>query len=458
MKRRLTALLIVGMLVMLSGAFPGAALADGNQGSGWQGSGWPFPAISIPLGSGVGFDSSSSSGSSVSASIRQVVQKANQEQQQAFDQNNPTLMQDTATSGYYRQMVQNNQGLRSSGVASISLVHLSWGPILAAGQNRARAVTDETWKTTYANGNVQQNTTPNLYTLVQSGGAWKIQSDGQPGVESPFGVTPPGVTTPGQPGVPPVSIAPTGPGQSLNWSGYEAASGKYTSVTGTWTVPQVSAAQGRSSDAAWVGVGGVVSRDLIQAGTEETVGPSGQVRYQAWIETLPRVSHPVALTVKPGDSVTVTLTDQGGTSWLVSFKDNTSGQTYQQPVTYRSSLSSAEWVEEAPSNGRGVLPLDNFGSIHFNAASAVKNGQQVTASQAGAQPITMVSGVGQTLASPSALGSDGGSFTVTRTAAPASVSPGTGITVTPLPFAEGGNPFGRFPFSGLGRGFRLGGD
>ena len=68
---------------------------------------------------------------------------------------------------------------------------------------------------------------------------------------------------------------------------------------------------------------------------------------------------------------------------------------------------------EAPSARRGrLLPLDTFGTITFSQASAVKDGQTVTVAEAGGHAITMISRVGQALASPSGLGDDGGSFSV----------------------------------------------
>src|SRR5205823_4364498 len=123
------------------------------------------------------------------------------------------------------------------------------------------------------------------------------------------------------------------------------------------------------ADAAWVGIGGVRSRDLIQAGTQQTVSGSGSTQYQAWVETLPQASHPVPLTINPGDSVSVSITQlpQSQNNWLIAFKNNSTGQTFQVTETYASSMSSAEWIEEAPSSSRGrQLPLDNFGSISFS--------------------------------------------------------------------------------------------
>jgi len=42
------------------------------------------------------------------------------------------------------------------------------------------------------------------------------------------------------------------------------------------------------------------------------------------------------------------------------------------------SESSAECVMEAPSGSSGVLPLDNFTSVSFTAASAIQNGKRFT--------------------------------------------------------------------------------
>ncbi len=69
-----------------------------------------------------------------------------------------------------------------------------------------------------------------------------------------------------------------------------------------------------------------------------------------------------------------------------------------------------------PVLGRSFIPLDNFGSVQFSALSTVKDGTALTPAQANAQSIVMVNHSGQALAQPSALGSDGASFTVTRTA------------------------------------------
>jgi hypothetical protein len=203
--------------------------------------------------------------------------------------------------------------------------------------------------------------------------------------------------------------------QSNNWAGYIATGGTFTSVSGSWTVPQVNTT-GTSSDATWLGIGGAASNHLIQTGTQALVNNNGQVSYQAWYEMLPASSRKIPLSINPGDYITASIAMQSANKWTISLRDITTDQNYQTNVTYASPLSSAEWIEEMPVLGRSFIPLDNFGSVQFSALSAVKDGTALTPSQANAQSIVMVNNSGQALAQPSALGSDGASFTVNRTA------------------------------------------
>ena len=235
---------------------------------------------------------------------------------------------------------------------------------------------------------------------------WLIDGDAQPESASRgSGGTPPGSRP-----------LPQGSGvrdTSSNWSGYAATGGTFTAVSGTWIVPQPSATTS-GVDATWVGIGGMTSVDLIQAGTQAMVTGRGGVQYEAWVELLPRASQPVPLTVGPGDTVTVSITQQSDGRWLVAMHNDTTGRTYSTTVTYASANSSAEWVQEAPSSGRRVIPLDDFGTLRFTKGATVKDGTTVSIRDAGARAITMIDRSGRTLAVPSALGADGASFTVTR--------------------------------------------
>src|SRR5213594_894796 len=357
-----------------------------------------------------------SSDTAAVAAVKDVVQRANEAQEQAYARNDPTLMRSTATASYYQELVQTNQGLQQSGAQSIALTKLEWVDVAVSGTS-ATAVTNETWRTTYTDGSVADSTDRNEYTLVLQGGAWKISADVQPTTQIITPGTAPSVTQPGTP----ASVTSS----SSNWSGYAATGGTFTSVTATWTVPTVSATSS-GADATWVGIGGLTSNDLIQAGTQAMVDGSGTVEYSSWIEMLPQSSRTVPLSVTAGDSVTVTLTQQSGNDWLIAMKNNTTGGTYSVTVQYRSSNSSAEWVQEAPSIGRGLVSLDQFGTVQFSGASAVREGKAMSLSALGAKAITMINGRGQAIAQPSTLASDGSSFTVARTDAVSSPQTGGG--------------------------------
>jgi hypothetical protein len=349
----------------------------------------------------------SSSDTAAVAAVKDVVARANQAQVQAYARNDPTLMRATATDSYYQELVQTNQGIQSSGARSIELVNLEWVDVTVSGTT-ANAVTNETWRTTYTDGSVADSTDRNEYTLVLQAGAWKISADVQPTTRiiTPGAGTAPTVTQPGAP----ASVT----NSSSNWSGYAASGGRFTSVTATWTVPTVSATSS-GADATWVGIGGLNSNDLIQAGTQAMVDGSGTVEYSSWIETLPQSSRTAPLSVSAGDSVTVTLTQQSGNDWLIAMKNNTTKGTYSVIVQYSSSNSSAEWVQEAPSVGRGLVALDQFGTVQFTGASAVRDGKTMSVSAIGAKAITMINGQGQAIAQPSTIASDGSSFTIART-------------------------------------------
>jgi Peptidase A4 family len=159
---------------------------------------------------------------------------------------------------------------------------------------------------------------------------------------------------------------------SLNWAGYAATGKTFTGVTGTWVVPTVGPA-GPGFSATWVGIGGYASGDqsLIQAGTEQDAFPGAS--YNAWYELLPASETPITsgctgdshCTVRPGDRMTVTITNTGGNNWTFSMSD-AGHWSWTKNVTYASSRSSAEWVHEAPTIGFSAVPV-GFQSLIANS-------------------------------------------------------------------------------------------
>lgn len=226
------------------------------------------------------------------------------------------------------------------------------------------------------------------------------------------------------------------PSNSFNWSGYVATGGKFTGVSGTWIVPNpAQSGNSLAAHATWVGIGGVTSHDLIQAGTQAISAPSGQIQFQAWIEKLPGTTRPISMTVRAGDSITATIVQQSDNLWNVSLTNNTTGEKFQTTTTYNSSSSSAEWIQEMPSLGHAFVPIDSFGSVRFSNGWTIKDGVKVTLAQAQATEITMTNFSGQALATPSALGSDGASFIVARskvaTASPVAFGRGYRVRISP---------------------------
>jgi hypothetical protein len=208
------------------------------------------------------------------------------------------------------------------------------------------------------------------------------------------------------------------PGTSRNWAGYVADSGTYTSVSGSWRVPGPSAAV-NGSDAAWVGIGGVHSRDLIQAGTQAIV-QDGQIQYSAWFEALPGLEHTIPISVSAGDTILASLVETSPGEWHIHMYDSTNGQTFDKDIAYTSSHSSAEWIEEQPTGVGFSLALDSFGSASFTGGTATLNGATVSIEGAGAHALQMANDNNDTVATVSSLGADGSSFSVSRTGAASS--------------------------------------
>ncbi len=204
--------------------------------------------------------------------------------------------------------------------------------------------------------------------------------------------------------------------KSLNWSGYIAHEGYFTTVSGSWIVPTVKSSSILAADATWVGIGGVENKNLIQAGTQAVADLDGTVSYEAWIEGLPDASKHVPLSVHAGDYVTVSLVETSPGLWSITMKNNTTGKTFETSMPYASSHSSAEWIQEMPS-GNVAIALDSFDSVHFISGSATKNGKVVTPKEAKAKALSLVSHTGEELVVPSVLDTSG-AFRVERTDIP----------------------------------------
>jgi Peptidase A4 family len=344
------------------------------------------------------------------AAIRAVIERGNAAQTRAIALRDPSAVGEHAVAEYQQRLIRTNRALLASGVAEIELITIEWGPITVNGAS-ATATTLETWRTSFSAGPTEFARDRNVYALVLDNGVWRVAANEHPDGRSQ-GVVPPAPEPETDPD--PGLDVPPGQGTSSNWAGYAARGGTFTSVSATWTVPEIALDAPFGADAAWVGIGGLRSRDLIQAGTQQIASGSGSVTYQAWFEKLPDVSHAVPLTILPGHTVSVSIDLQAPDSWLITLTNQSTGQTLLRTEEYSSTHSSAEWIQEAPFARRRVLPLTEFGAINFSAASAVRDGTSLTLADLGARAISLIDNNRRALAVPSPLGIDGASFSVTR--------------------------------------------
>ncbi len=194
-----------------------------------------------------------------------------------------------------------------------------------------------------------------------------------------------------------------------------ASGGTFTAISGSWVVPTPTSTSATADtyDAAWIGIGGVTSSDLIQTGTLDTVSPNGSVTVTGFYELLPNSAQGiVSLAVSPGDSMSASIAQVAAGQWSLTISDNTTGKSFNKLLSYNSSLSSAEWIEEDPTQSDGTLmPLDNFGKVSFTGGLTTLNGTSLSIADSNASLITMVDKNQAPVATPSTV--SGGSFSVT---------------------------------------------
>jgi hypothetical protein len=158
---------------------------------------------------------------------------------------------------------------------------------------------------------------------------------------------------------------------SSNWAGYAATGGPFTSVSADWVQPAGNCSTGDQYAAFWVGLDGYSSSTVEQTGSEvDCVGRTAE--YYAWWEMYPGGSEEINHTVKAGDLFVASVTYEGSNRFLLSLVDTTQRWTYTTTQTLAGAArSSAEVIAEAPccTYGGGVLPLTNFGTVNYTAAT-----------------------------------------------------------------------------------------
>lgn len=266
---------------------------------------------------------------------------------------------------------------------------------------------------------------------------------------------------------------PTGPTLtgSSNWSGYIVTTnaGGVTAVSGSWIVPTVTGAPGaNTASSTWIGIdGGNVddqnaSSSVEQIGTEQDI-QNGVPTYFAWWEMYPTQSIQIpssSITIHPGDVITASVVANTQTGdFTLTITDGTQSFSTTQappPVIFNNAgiqipaptLSSAEWIVEAPTIGNSQATLANFGSVSFansqttidNETGAITNTGSAawTSAAAAAFQVDMIDiNSNATIANASTLTADGMGFTVNYGAA-GSITTATTLTDNGISAATAG--------------------
>jgi Peptidase A4 family len=166
---------------------------------------------------------------------------------------------------------------------------------------------------------------------------------------------------------------------SSNWAGYAVSRSGVTfkRASGTWVQPKASCSSGRRRYSAyWLGLGGLhtTSSALEQIGTEADCA-GGKATYSIWYELVPADPVTLKMTVRPGDTISASVTVTGHTVKLY-LANRTRGTVFSKTLqASKVDVTSAEWIAEAPSScdDRGncdTLALADFGTASFANARA----------------------------------------------------------------------------------------
>ncbi len=230
-----------------------------------------------------------------------------------------------------------------------------------------------------------------------------------------------------------------GGGISTNWAGYvvptTAASGAVSAVSGGWIIPAVT---GSGYSAIWVGMDGYSSNSAEQIGTEQDI-INGKAQYYAWFEMYPNPAQKIDQPVNAGDIITASVQYTNG-SFVLTLQDNNWPTAFSITETsgYTPQRNSAEWIIEAPSTARGILPLADFDSIIVNNIQATIGDKTGALSNWMPVAINMGNPKGEIIVQTNSLNAAGNSFTASYVAIN-SVEPVTNFT----------NPDGQGHNSGL---------
>ncbi len=216
---------------------------------------------------------------------------------------------------------------------------------------------------------------------------------------------------------------------SPRWAGYVATGrtatpSTFTSVTGTWRQPSASCTRGSRASAAviWVGLGGYdgTTNALEQIGSTVGCDAHGRPLSSAWFAVLPYPAHRIKLTVRPGDTLTATVTIVSSSTRL-QLADSTRGWVFARTITAGlPDMTSAEWIVEPPmqcvAHACHQVQLADIDALAFTGIALTADGQVETL-QTAPSVAAIVLGARESTSrgTPGSIADDGTAFTITWT-------------------------------------------
>jgi hypothetical protein len=155
------------------------------------------------------------------------------------------------------------------------------------------------------------------------------------------------------------------------WGGYAASGSGFTTITGSWTQPQVSCNTTNDLFAPWVGIDGYGSQSVEQVGVQVDCS-SGSPVTSPWYEMYP--ADPVYWPdqVNPGDQMTGTVTDDGnGSTYTLTLTDDTAGWT----ETTDQALPGGQGGQDASAEAVVESPTQSYPSFSVSFSGVQVNGQ-----------------------------------------------------------------------------------
>jgi hypothetical protein len=214
------------------------------------------------------------------------------------------------------------------------------------------------------------------------------------------------------------------------WAGYAVTGTDFTSVSGSWIVTAVDCTKTPNTDSSeWVGIDGWSSNTVEQTGTDADCDGKTPF-YYVWYEFFPLNTIVINdVSIAPGDKFSASVTYDGDKEYTILITNDTTGEYFTKEVEFNGAdgsgappRNSAEWIMEMDGNELSDFGVDSFGEFYTGVSGGTDEATDSTVSgpitDFGSdvqESITTKNGSGgsKVTALPSALASDGASFTVT---------------------------------------------